>query len=240
MPRTLFVSDIHLAEERPEATERFARFLAESVPGADALYVLGDLFEYWAGDDSLELAFASRIAGLLRAASREAPAHFMHGNRDFLASSRFCAETGMRLVDDPAVIDLYGSRAVLLHGDTLCTGDRAYLEFRAKVRDPAWQAATLARPLAERLELARSMRESSEGAKEGKPPAIMDVSRRAVEEAFAAARCSLMIHGHTHRPARHEHSVAGRTCVRWVLPDWYGPGGFLEASPDGIRPVAIP
>lgn len=235
--RTLFVSDLHLAEDRPATTERFARFLAEAVPGADALYILGDLFEYWVGDDGLSLPFPAQVAGLLRQGARAAPAFFMHGNRDFMVASRFCAETGIRLIDDPTVIDLYGARALLMHGDTLCTGDRAYLEFRAQVRDPAWQAAALARPLEERVAIAKGMRSRSEGAKGGKDEVIMDVAPEAVERVFAESGCALLIHGHTHRPARHEHEAGGRRCVRWVLPDWYGDGGWLEATPEGIRPA---
>lgn len=239
MSRTLFISDLHLAEERPGTTERFARFLADSVPGADALYILGDLFEYWVGDDGLALDFPARIAGLLRPAARAAPTFFMHGNRDFMVASRFCAETGIRLIPDPTVIDLYGERTLLMHGDTLCTGDHAYIAFRAQVRDPAWQAAALARPIEERISIAHGMRETSDGAKGGKGEAIMDVAPEAVEKAFASAGCRLLIHGHTHRPARHEHAAGGRVCVRWVLPDWYEAGGFLEATPAGIRAVAV-
>jgi UDP-2,3-diacylglucosamine hydrolase len=239
LSRTLFVSDLHLAEDRPATTERFARFLAEVVPGADALYILGDLFEYWVGDDGLALPFPARVAELLRQAARAAPAFFMHGNRDFMVASRFCAETGIRLIDDPTAIDLYGARALLMHGDTLCTGDRAYLAFRAQVRNPAWQAAALARPLEERVAIAKGMRSESEGAKGGKDEVIMDVAPEAVERAFAESGCALLIHGHTHRPARHEHEATGRRCVRWVLPDWYGDGGWLEATPEGIRPAGF-
>ena len=177
MPRTLFISDLHLAEERPATTERFARFLADAVPGADALYILGDLFEYWVGDDGLALDFPARISALLRPAARAAPTFFMHGNRDFMVASQFGAETGIRLIPDPTVIDLYGQRALLMHGDTLCTDDHAYLAFRAQVRNPAWQAAALARPIEERIAIARGMREKSEGAKDGKGEAIMDVVR---------------------------------------------------------------
>ncbi len=238
--RTLFISDLHLAEERPATTERFARFLAEEVPGADALYILGDLFEYWVGDDGLGLEFPARIAELLRPAARAAPAFFMHGNRDFMVASGFARATGVRLIPDPTVIDLYGERVLLMHGDTLCTGDHAYLAFRAQVRDPAWQAAALARSLEERIAVAQDMRARSEDAKGGKAEAIMDVAPEAVEAAFAAAGCRVMVHGHTHRPARHEHRVAGRPCVRWVLPDWYGTGGYLEATPAGWRAVPNP
>jgi UDP-2,3-diacylglucosamine hydrolase len=238
-PRTLFISDLHLAEERPDATARFARFVEETVPGADALYILGDLFEYWVGDDGLALAFPAQVARLLKAAARAAPAFFMHGNRDFLVASRFGAETGIRLIPDPTVIDLYGERALLMHGDTLCTGDRQYLAYRAQVRNPAWQAAALARPIEERIAMAAGLRQRSEGDKAGKGEAIMDVAPEAVEEAFARAGCRLLVHGHTHRPARHEHEVGGHRCVRWVLPDWYGTGGYLEATPGAIRALDL-
>lgn len=239
MARTLFISDLHLAEERPATTTRFARFLAEVVPGADRLYILGDLFEYWVGDDGLALDFPARIAAMLRPAALAAPVFFMHGNRDFMVASRFCSETGIRLIPDPTVIDLHGERALLMHGDTLCTGDTAYLAFRTQVRNPAWQAAALARPLDERIAIARGMRSRSEGAKEGKGEAIMDVAPQAVESAFTASGCALLIHGHTHRPARHDHQAGGRACVRWVLPDWYDAGGYLEATGSGIRAVAL-
>ena len=191
------------------------------------------------GDDGIELEFPARIAALLAAATRSTPAYFMHGNRDFMVASRFGEATGVRLIPDPTVIDLYGERTLLMHGDTLCTDDRAYLAFRAQVRDPAWQAAALARPLGERIAIARGMRERSEGAKGAKEEAIMDVAPEAVEAAFAASGCRVLIHGHTHRPARHEHEADGRACVRWVLPDWYEAGGYLEATPGGIRPVAL-
>ncbi len=238
-PRTLFISDLHLAEERPATTERFVRFLAQEVPGADALYILGDLFEYWVGDDGLALDFPARVARMLAGAARAAPTFFMHGNRDFMVASRFCAETGIRLIPDPTVIDLYGERVLLMHGDTLCTGDRAYLAFRAQVRNPAWQAAALARPIEERIAIARGMRKDSEGAKEGKGEDIMDVAPEAVEQAFASSGCRVLVHGHTHRPARHELEAAGRACVRWVLPDWYEGGGYLAVTPEGVEAVPL-
>jgi UDP-2,3-diacylglucosamine hydrolase len=240
MPRTLFVSDLHLADDRPATTERFECFLTERVPGCDALYILGDLFEYWPGDDGLTLEFPAHVAAMLRNAARSVPAYFMHGNRDFMIAAHFAADTGIRLLPDPTRIDLYGDRVLLLHGDTLCTGDAAYQAFRAEVRSPAWQAAAMTRPLDDRIAFARSLRMQSEGAKEGKSGEIMDVDPQAVEAAFAGAMCRLMIHGHTHRPARHEHVIGATTCVRWVLPDWYGAGGYLEATPGAIRAVALP
>lgn len=239
LSRTLLVSDLHLAEERPETTARFERFLADALPGAAALYILGDLFEYWAGDDTLGLPFESRVGGLLREATRTVPAYFLCGNRDFVIGAGFTEATGVRLIEDPTVVELHGHRVVLLHGDTLCTGDAAYQAFRAQVRDPRWQAAALARPLAERLALARGMRKDSEAAKVGKREAIMDVAPEAVEAAFRASGCDVMIHGHTHRPARHVHRVDGRERVRWVLPDWYDGGGYLAVESAGIEAVRL-
>ena len=189
------------------------------------------------GDDGLGLPFAGRIAADLAELARRVPVHFMHGNRDFLVAERFARETGVRLIGDPTPIDLYGTAALLMHGDTLCTGDSAYQAFRAQVRNPEWQRATLARPIAERIALARGMREGSEGAKQAKAMDIMDVSPSAVEAAFSASGAAVLIHGHTHRPARHVHRVGGIERVRWVLPDWYEGGGYLEASPGGIRAV---
>lgn len=236
--RTLFVSDLHLDDSRPAAVGQFERFLAGIAPGADHLYILGDLFESWVGDDGIALPLPARTATQLFEASTRVPIAFMHGNRDFLVAERFSAETGVKLLADPTVVDLYGTPTVLLHGDTLCTADVAYQRFRAQVRDPAWQAAALARPLSERVVMAQKMRADSEGAKQGKSMEIMDVSPEAVQQAFAASGCAVMIHGHTHRPGRHVHHVGGRDCVRWVLNDWYSGCGYLEASAEGIRAVA--
>lgn len=236
-PSTLFVSDLHLDESRPAIVARFERFVEKVVPGAAALYVLGDLFESWVGDDTLDLPFQARVARMLKAAAAHAPVSFMHGNRDFLAAERFSRESGATLLADPTVIDLHGRRAVLLHGDTLCTDDRAYQAFRRQVRDPAWQKAALVQPLAARLALARQMREKSEGAKGGKSMEIMDVSAATVEQVFRDTGADLMIHGHTHRPAHHVHQVDGRERHRWVLPDWYERGGYLAASAAGVEAV---
>ena len=239
LSRTLFISDLHLDDSRPAGVEAFERFLSRTAADADALYILGDLFEYWVGDDGLELPLPARAAETLSAVAIRKPVYFMHGNRDFLVAERFAAATGVKLLSDPTVADLYGRKTILMHGDTLCTDDVAYQKFRAQVRDPAWQAAVLAKPLAARIELARQLRESSDTAKGGKEMGIMDVAPAAVEAAFRAHGCDTMIHGHTHRPGRHEHLVDGRKCVRWVLPDWYGQGGYLEASPEGIRPLPL-
>ena len=234
---TLFVSDLHLDPERPAATELFGRFLDTEARGAEALYVLGDLFEAWVGDDDPSTAGAFVADRLRTLADSGVPVRFIRGNRDFLLGEDFARATGATLLDDPTRIDLYGRPTVLLHGDTLCTGDAAYQRFRAQVHDPAWQRATLALPLADRMAMAQALRGESEGAKQGKSVEIMDVASAAVERAFEDCGCDLMIHGHTHRPGRHVHRVAGRDRERWVLPDWYGRGGYLEASPEGIRAV---
>ena len=206
-------------------------------PGADGLYILGDLFEYWVGDDSVALPFNARVAAQLKATAARMPVHFMHGNRDFMVASEFARATGVKLLEDPTVVDLYGTRTLLLHGDTLCTDDAAYQAFRKQVRDPDWQRAALARPMAERLAIAQNMREKSEGAKQGKAMSIMDVAPAAVDKAFLDAGVTQMIHGHTHRPARHVHRVDGKERVRWVLADWYERGSYLEARPEGLRSV---
>jgi len=237
--RTLFISDLHLDESRPAAVAQFERFLTRTAPGADGLYVLGDLFEYWVGDDGLALPFPARIAQAIAATARAVPVFFMHGNRDFLIAERFARETAMTLLADPTIVDLYGERTLLMHGDTLCTGDAAYQAFRATVREPAWQSVALARPLDERIAIAHKMRADSEAAKGGKAAEIMDVAPEAVDKAFAASGCRVMIHGHTHRPGRHVHQVLGRECVRWVLGDWYESGTYLEATSAGIRSIDV-
>ena len=191
------------------------------------------------GDDGIVLPFPSRIAGLLKNASARTAIHFMHGNRDFMVARRFAEETGVELIDDPTRVNLYGTPALLMHGDTLCTGDMAYQAFRKQVRNPAWQQAALTRPIAERLAIAQDMREKSEGAKQGKSMGIMDVAGDAVEEAFHDSGAHVLIHGHTHRPARHVHEVDGEERVRWVLADWYDRGSYLEASAAGMRAVEI-
>jgi UDP-2,3-diacylglucosamine hydrolase len=187
------------------------------------------------GDDGLALPFPARICRDLAALAREIPVYFMHGNRDFLVAERFARDTGVRLIADPTPLDLYGTSALLMHGDTLCTGDTAYQAFRREVRDPQWQRAMLARPIAERVAIALGMREGSQSAKQAKAMEIMDVAREAVDAAFESSGAAVIIHGHTHRPARHVYRVAGTERVRWVLPDWYEGGGYLEASPSGIR-----
>jgi len=189
------------------------------------------------GDDGLGLPFPASIAKSLAGAASRMPVHFMHGNRDFLVAHAFAESTGIDLIQDPTIVDLYGTRTVLMHGDTLCTDDVQYQHMRKQMRTPAWQAAVLTKPIAERVAIAQGMRAQSEATKAGNESEIMDVSPAAVEQAFRDCACDVMIHGHTHRPARHDYTVDGRKRVRWVLPDWYEAGGYLEASAAGIRAI---
>lgn len=234
---SLFISDLHLAPDEPATTQRFLHLLDESDAGA--VYILGDLFEAWPGDDCLAEPWPATIAAALRRlGERGTRVYLLHGNRDFLLGPAFCEAVGATLLADPSVIDLHGTPTLLLHGDSLCTDDLAYQQFRRQVREPAWQQAVLARPLAERLVMARQMRAQSAADKDGKDEGIMDVNAEAVEAAFRQAGCRRMIHGHTHRPARHLHDVDGQTCERWVLPDWYaGRGGGLRCNAHGCTTV---
>jgi UDP-2,3-diacylglucosamine hydrolase len=234
---TLFISDLHLAQEQPVTVDCFLRWLDDIAGSATALYILGDLFESWPGDDYQESPFARSISTPLHRLSQSGTRIFLiHGNRDFLLGSDFCASAGAELLPDPSQINLYGDPTLLLHGDTLCTDDLAYQQFRAQVRNPEWQQAILVRPLDERLALAKQLRERSESAKEEKSAEIMDVNAEAVSEAFRKTGCRRMIHGHTHRPARHIITVDGLPCERWVLPDWHGAaGGYLRCDQAGCE-----
>jgi UDP-2,3-diacylglucosamine hydrolase len=240
MPHTYFISDLHLGAATAGANAALLRFLRETAPGADALYVLGDLFEAWIGDDALEQPFEHEVADAFRAlADSGVPVYFMRGNRDFLIGARFARESGMTILDDPALVDLYGTPTLLMHGDTLCTGDVEYQKFRRKVRNPVVQRLFLALPLALRRRIARSLRGRSVQAKQGKAMAIMDVAPAAVEEVLRKHGRPRLIHGHTHRPARHEHMVDGRACERWVLADWYEHGSYLRCDAGGCSPQPL-
>jgi UDP-2,3-diacylglucosamine hydrolase len=232
---SLFVSDLHLTQERPEANERFIGFLERKARGAAALYILGDFFEYWVGDDDLGAPFNGVIAGLLR--QLPIPLYFMHGNRDFLVGERFCAATGARLLPDPVVETIEGEKTLLMHGDTLCTDDVDYQAWRRQARDPAFQAAFLAKSLPERHQAVLQMRATSKETIGSKAAEIMDVNEGAVREALRRHGVRRLIHGHTHRPGRHALEVDGERCERWVLPDWYGRGGYLEVGRAGPKLV---
>ncbi len=238
MASSLFISDLHLSEERPGANETFFSFIEEKASKADSLYILGDFFEYWAGDDDLAEPFHSVIAGFLRGLSESGvELYVMHGNRDFLVGRRFCAETGAVLLEDPTVMQLGGTPTLLMHGDTLCTGDVDYQAWRQVARSADWQREFMSRSLEARREISRGLRRESIAAIANKPMEIMDVADSAVRDAFRRHGVSRLIHGHTHRPGRHQLDVDGRRCERWVLPDWYGRGGYLEISRGAPRLV---
>ena len=233
--KTLFLSDLHLEDGRPEAVAWLTGFLGGPAREADAVYILGDLFEYWIGDDALSRT-ARTLAGSARElADRGVPIGFVHGNRDFLLGAAYAAQAGFDLLPETVALDLYGTPAVLLHGDTLCTDDHEYQAVRAQTRDPAWQRQLLSMSVEERLELARNARDASKTHTGNTAAEIMDVNPQAVLEAFEASGAHLMIHGHTHRPAVHEVPLAdGTTARRIVLADWYDHGSYLEVTPEGF------
>jgi UDP-2,3-diacylglucosamine hydrolase len=238
---TLFVSDLHLDPSRPDITALFLRLLREEAVHADALYILGDLFEAWVGDDA-EGEPAMQVRAALRAlVDAGVPVHVMRGNRDFLFGPRFAAETGARLLPDPAVVPLYGEPTLVMHGDLLCTGDAAYQSFRATVRDPAWQARFLAQPLPAREAFAAQARAASREHQDAVGPmaAITDVAPDAVATTLARYGVRRLIHGHTHRPAIHALQVDGRAAQRVVLGDWYTQGSVLRVDADGLELMAL-
>jgi len=241
MSRALFISDLHLTSERPAANEAFFAFVERETPGATALYILGDLFEFWAGDDDLADPLNAIVAGFLaNTAARGTPIYLMHGNRDFLMADAFCKASGAQLLADPTVVGLFDSPTLLMHGDTLCTDDTAYQAWRTLCRSDAWQAPFLSGSIEARRAQMLGLRAKSEEDKRAKPATIMDVNEEAVRDALRKHECTRLIHGHTHRPGHHTLEVDGRQCERWVLQDWYGRGGFLDVSTAGAKLVSLP
>lgn len=237
---TLFVSDLHLDPSRPEATRAFLAFLRDEAATCDALYVLGDLFEAWVGDDDDDEPGAQVACALRRLSDGGIPVYFMRGNRDFLLGEDYARRCGMRVLPDPAVVTLYGQPVLLMHGDLLCTDDTGYQAFRRQVRDPAWQQQFLAQPLAARRAYAAQARQASQQhhdslVESGRAEQITDVNADAVVRDFQQFGVDTLIHGHTHRPAVHRVSAAGRECTRIVLGDWYEQGSVLEVDANGHR-----
>lgn len=237
---TLFLSDLHLSVERPLATQAFYRFLDGPAADADAVYILGDLFEYWAGDDDLDDPFNAQVAHRLARCARSVPVHVMHGNRDFLLAQRFAHTAAVLPLRDPSVIDLYGVRTLLMHGDLLCTQDRRYQAFRRVVRNGLVQRLFMQLPLPRRKRMIGGARRMSEGEKNVKRMDIMDVAPEAVEGALRRSGSVRLVHGHTHRPAHHLLRVDGRACERWVLSDWYGHGQYLRVTREDCSSVDLP
>jgi UDP-2,3-diacylglucosamine hydrolase len=224
----LFVSDVHLDADAPEALEQFLDFLRTRVADAEALYILGDLFEAWVGDDDPDPAKARVCEGLRALTARGVGCFILHGDRDFLIGRDFCHRTGSRLLADPVVADLDGERVLLTHGDALCTDDHSYQELRSTVRTPEWQRRFLALPLANRELIANQARTGSKNHIARAIPNIMDVNQDAVSTAYRATRVRRIIHGHTHRPAVHETLIEGEPAQRMVLGAWYEQGSYIQ------------
>jgi UDP-2,3-diacylglucosamine hydrolase len=240
MKHTLFVSDLHLATERPHIGKVFFEFVGNIASDAEALYILGDLFEYWIGDDDLDEPLNDAVArALADLGARGVAVYFMHGNRDFLIGQEFAARARSHLISDPTPLALYGASTLLMHGDTLCTDDVDYQKFRATARDPKFQADFLAQPIAARRQRVGQLREINAQAKQAKSAEIMDVSPETVDATLREFGYPRLIHGHTHRPARHVHVVDGHSCERWVLNDWYERGGYLRCDADGCAAVML-
>lgn len=234
----LFISDLHLDRSRPATTMQFLHFLRTQARQAEALYILGDLFEYWAGDDDLGDPFHTEVAGALAGLARhQTLVYLLRGNRDLLMGQHLADACRATLLDDPTLVDLYGTPTLLTHGDTLCTDDIEYQRYRAMVHDEEFQRVFLSKPLDERKDYIAGLRLRSMVEKESKDCAIMDVNDEAVEAMLREFRYPRLIHGHTHRPCRHEHLVDGHRCERWVLADWSGEGSALRVDAMGCNVI---
>ena len=237
--RKLFISDLHLSAERPAITEDFVRFLQGRAREAQALYILGDLFEVWLGDDMILPDYQPAIAAMKALSDSGVALHIMHGNRDFFMGERLMQLCGASLLADPAVIDMDGIPTLLMHGDTLCTDDVEYMKFRAMVRNPDWQREVLAKSPEQRLALAKQFRDISRNETGNKAEAIMDVNQAEVERVMRQHRVTRLIHGHTHRPARHEFELDGQPVQRLVLGDWYEQGSMLVCENGQCRAESL-
>lgn len=237
---TLFIADLHLQTEEPAITAGFLRFLAATAQEADALYILGDLFEAWIGDDDPNPLHRQIAAALKALADSGVPVYFLHGNRDFLLGQRFARESGMTLLPEEKVLELYGKRLLILHGDTLCTDDAGYQAFRAKVHQPWLQKLFLALPLFIRMRIAAKMRADSTSANRNKSQAIMDVNPQAVVNVMEKHQVQHLIHGHTHRPDIHTLTANGEPAYRYVLGAWHQEGSMVKVTADKIELIAFP
>jgi UDP-2,3-diacylglucosamine hydrolase len=238
---TLFISDLHLCAQRPAITELFLEFLHNDAAKADALYILGDLFEYWIGDEAAGNSDYRPIIAGIRALRAAGPAlYVMRGNRDFLMGTEFARQSGARLLPDPTIIDLYGSPVLLMHGDSLCTDDVEYQAFRKMVRSETWQREYLSKTVAERDAISRRYRQMSKTATANKRPEIMDVNQDAVATVMREHQVYELIHGHTHRPAQHGFELDGRRARRNVLGDWYEQGSVLRCTAHEWRLQTLP
>jgi UDP-2,3-diacylglucosamine hydrolase len=232
---TLFISDLHLHESRPQATRAFFHFLHTQAVHAEALYILGDFFDAWIGDDDDSELVQDIANGLHKLSELGVAIYFMHGNRDFLLGNAYASKAGMTLISDGIVIDLYSTPTLLMHGDSLCTDDIEYQQFRTMVRSPQWQQQILAQPIAARRALAAQLRAKSQSMNSLKAQDIMDVSPAEVVAQMEAAGVTRMIHGHTHRPARHTLIINNKPAERIVLGDWHDSGWCIKADQNSIE-----
>lgn len=237
---TLFISDLHLEASQPAIGKQFLGFLRSEAREAEALYILGDLFEVWLGDDDPNPYYADMKLALRELTDTGVPTYFMHGNRDFTIGAEFAAETGVTILQDPTVVDLYGVNVLLSHGDALCTDDIQYQQIRAMTRNPEWQAMMLAKTIEERIAFAIQSREESKARGDSISDEIMDVNQDAVVATLCEYGVDTMLHGHTHRPAVHEVDLGDRTATRIVLGDWYEQGCVVRWDENGPRLESIP
>ncbi len=237
---TLFVSDLHLDAAYPDAARQFIALLRGEARSADALYILGDLFEDWVGDDEVDAHRADICTEMRALTDSGVPCFVMHGNRDFLLGGQFAAQTGCQLLTDPTVIELYGERVLLTHGDALCTDDHSYQKLRANVRRAEWQRRFLRLPLVTRRVIAGAARAGSQKHTQRTVPHIMDAAPAAVAAAMRACGVSRMIHGHTHRPDIHRFELDGTPATRVVLGAWYEQGSLLRVSASGYELASLP
>ena len=237
---TLFISDLHLETDRPDIGEQFFAFLEDEAKDAEALYILGDLFDAWVGDDDPNPHYADVKAALKKLVDSGVPVFFMHGNRDFMIGEDFAKETGVKILPDPIAVDLYGDHVLLSHGDALCTDDFEYQQIRVMTRKPEWQAMMRAKPLEERLLLAKAAREESIARGQTIDMDIMDVNDTAVKKTILDYGVDILLHGHTHRPNVHDVDLGDRTARRIVLGDWYDQGSVVRWDDNGPELSGMP
>jgi UDP-2,3-diacylglucosamine hydrolase len=229
----LFISDLHLDPARPASIDDFVAFTENQARQAEEVYILGDLFEAWIGDDDDDPALEPIVAAIAALTKSGTQCHFMHGNRDFLVGETLAAATGMQLLNEFELIELYGDAVLLTHGDLLCSDDVRYLELRRQLRDPAWQKDFLGKTLEERRKIAAELRQLSQTEMAAKAEAIMDVNEQTVRDTMRRFGVRKLLHGHTHRPAIHRFEIDGEPARRIVLNDWYGPGGYVRWDANG-------